>query len=158
MHYPWILMSTWQAATCNMASRRASGWSTLPEILALPNSSYVMNDALHVIYMYMFVCLLFMWFLLFFFYFKDLGVTGEVQTMSEGVRELTLTLRHKRMICSTREIRTRGGEEGGGRCGIKKVIMLIVLSINERWYWFINEWAKSNSKLISQILHLSHCM
>ena len=66
-----------------------------------------------------------------FFYFKDLCVTGEVQTMSEGVRELTLTLCHKRIICSTREIRTRGGG-GGGRCGIKKVIMLIVLSVNER--------------------------
>ena len=152
MRYPRILMSTWQAATCNMASRRASGWSTLPEILALPNSAYVMNDILHV--MYMFGCLLFVVFII--FYFKDLCVTGEVQTMSEGVCELTLTLRHIRIICSTREIRTRGGGEGG-RCGIKKVIMLILLSVNERWYWFINEWTKSNPKLISQILHLSHC-
>ena len=72
-----------------------------------------------------------MWFLFLFFYFKDLCVTGEVQTMSEGVCELTLTLCHIRIICSTREIRTRGGGEGG-RCGIKKVIMLILLSVNER--------------------------
>ena len=85
-----------------------------------------MNDVLHVIYMYMFVCLFF------FFYFKDLGVTGEVQTMSEGIRELTLTLRHIRIICSTREVRTRGGGGGRGRCGIKKVIMLILLSVDER--------------------------
>ena len=91
----------------------------------------MMNNVVHVIYMYMFY-VFFIYVVLLFFYFKDLCVTGEVQTMSEGVRELTLTLRHIRMICSTREIRTRGGREGGGRCGIKKVIMLILLSVDER--------------------------
>ena len=68
----------------------------------------------------------------FFFTLKISGVTGEVQTMSEGIRELTLTLRHIRIICSTREVRTRGGGGGRGRCGIKKVIMLILLSVDER--------------------------
>ena len=94
-----------------------------------------MNDTLHVIYMYMymFVCLIFfMFYVIFiFFYFKDLSVTGKVQTMSKGYMN-SLTFHQKRIICSTREVRTRGGGGGrGGGCGIKKVIMLIVLSVDE---------------------------
>ena len=108
-----------------------------PHYLALPNSAYVMNDTLHVIYMYMFyICLLFIMFYVVFIYFFTLKISASLVKSRRCLKVYvnSLTLRHKRITCSTREIRTRGGGEKrrGGGCGIKKVIMLIILSVDER--------------------------